>query len=108
MYPLLTYKHQCLNPSLMMRLLVLCTLGMLVCNGPASAKIVPPPAITAPLGDPQELETFINSVVNTQLEEMHIASAVVVIVKDGQVLLSKGYGYADIEKEIRAMVGGEI
>jgi len=92
MYPLLTYKHQCLNPSLIMRLLVLCTLGMLVCNVPASAKIVPPPAITAPLGDPQELETFINDVVKKQLEEMYIASAVVVIVKDGQVLLSKGYG----------------
>ena len=100
MYPLLTYNHQCLNPSLIMRLLVLCTLDILVFNGPASAKFVPPPATTAPLGDPQELETFINSVVNIQLEEMHIASAVVVIVKDGQVLLSKGYGYADIEKGI--------
>src|SRR3546814_18154342 len=27
-----------------------------------------------------------------------IAGAVVVVVKDGQVLLQKGYGYADIEK----------
>ena len=32
------------------------------------------------------------------LERGDIAGAVVVVVKDGQVLLQKGYGYADVEK----------
>src|SRR6185436_6415293 len=29
-----------------------------------------------------------------------IAGAIVVVVKDGQVLLQKGYGYADVEKKM--------
>ena len=31
------------------------------------------------------------------LQRGDIAGAVVVVVKDGQVLLQKGYGYADVE-----------
>ena len=100
MKQLSTHKSHYLRLSLFVCLLVLCTIGVLVCNVPASAETEQPPAITATLGDPQELETFIDSVVTKQLEEMRIASAVVVIVKDGQVLLSKGYGYADVEKGI--------
>ena len=95
-----THKFQFLSPSVFVRLLVLCTISALVCAAPASAETGHPLAVTATLGDPQELETFIDSAVIKQLEENHIASAVVVIVKDGQVLLSKGYGYADVEKGI--------
>ena len=62
------------------------------------AALATPPV--AALGDPQELATFVDGVMNKQLEELHIAGAVVVIVKDGQVLLAKGYGYADVEKRI--------
>jgi CubicO group peptidase (beta-lactamase class C family) len=60
----------------------------------------PTPVESHPLGDQQELETFVDGVMTKQLEEQHIAGAVVVIVKDGEELLSKGYGYADVAKQI--------
>lgn len=50
------------------------------------------------LGDPQELETFLNSVISRQLTDNHIPGATVSIVKDGHLLLDKGYGYADIQQ----------
>lgn len=55
---------------------------------------------SAELGDPQELETFVDNIHNRQMADLHIAGAVVVIVKDGEVLLSKGYSYRDVEKKI--------
>jgi CubicO group peptidase (beta-lactamase class C family) len=59
--------------------------------------LAPPPDATYTLDDPQELETFIDAMMDSQMEEQHIAGVVVAVVKDGQILLSKGYGYADIE-----------
>ena len=86
-------------------LLALCMFTMLVGVAPASATFASaapatPPAATHTLGDPQELETFVDGVMTKQLADQHVAGAVVVIVQDGQVLLSKGYGYADVEKRI--------
>ena len=67
---------------------------------PPTAPTSPTPVESHPLGDQQELETFVDDLMNSQLEEQHIAGAVVVIIKDGEVLLSKGYGYADVAKQI--------
>jgi CubicO group peptidase (beta-lactamase class C family) len=55
----------------------------------------PPPAMTA-----ADLEAFLDGVVPVQLERDNIAGAVVCVVKDGQVLFEKGYGYADREKKL--------
>src|SRR5215468_7833917 len=44
-----------------------------------------------------DLEIFLDALVPTQLFRDHIAGAVVVVVKDGKVLLAKGFGYADME-----------
>jgi len=44
-----------------------------------------------------DLETFLDALVPTQLFRDHVAGAVVVVVKDGKVLLAKGFGYADVE-----------
>ena len=41
-----------------------------------------------------------DGLVPTALKTGHVPGAVVVIVKDGQVLLEKGYGFADYEKRI--------
>lgn len=57
-----------------------------------------PPALEP--GDPRELEAFVDGVINPQMADLHIAGAAVVIVKDGEALLSKGYGSADVEKQI--------
>jgi CubicO group peptidase (beta-lactamase class C family) len=108
----LTYVHQIYRLKNRMSIsqgvnrLILCTIVVVGCwlplswVVPASAEKIEPPAAPATLGDPRELETFVDSVINGQMEELHIAGAVVVIVQDGEVLLSKGYGYANIERGI--------
>jgi CubicO group peptidase (beta-lactamase class C family) len=50
--------------------------------------------------DPAELETFLDELFGKQLEERHIAGAVVSVVKEGKVLFAKGYGYADLENSV--------
>jgi CubicO group peptidase (beta-lactamase class C family) len=48
--------------------------------------------------DPEELEAFMDGAVNALLKAHHIPGATVAVVKDGRVILSKGYGYADIDE----------
>lgn len=54
--------------------------------------------------DSGELEVFMDGAVNTQLKAHHIPGATVAVVKDGQVIFAKGYGYADIDE--RKQVAG--
>jgi CubicO group peptidase (beta-lactamase class C family) len=44
-----------------------------------------------------DLGAFLDGIVESQLERDDVAGAVVVVVKDAQVLFAKGYGYADVE-----------
>ena len=44
-----------------------------------------------------DLEIFLDALVPTQLFRDHIAGAIVVVAKDGKVLLAKGFGYADMQ-----------
>ncbi len=82
--------------------LLVCAIVLLLCAAPASAapsnEAIAMPTYT--LGDPQELEKFMDSVMKSQLRKQNIAGAVVVVVQNDQVLLAKGYGYADVEKQI--------
>jgi CubicO group peptidase (beta-lactamase class C family) len=82
--------------------LLLCAIVLLLCAVPASAapsnEAIAIPTYT--LGDPQELEKFMDSVMKSQLSKQNIAGAVVVVVQSDQVLLAKGYGYADVEEQI--------
>ena len=50
--------------------------------------------------DPAELEAFLDGFFAQKMEELHIPGVAFVMVKDGQVFFSKGYGYADLEKQI--------
>ena len=67
---------------------------------PAMAVQTQPPA-QAPQVPPQltkeDLEAFLDGVVPIQLQTRDIAGAVVAVVKDGQVLFAKGYGFADVK-----------
>jgi len=45
-----------------------------------------------------DLEAFLDGMMPAQLERENIAGAVISVVKDGKLLLAKGYGYADLEK----------
>jgi CubicO group peptidase (beta-lactamase class C family) len=79
-------------------------------QGPAPSPLIsapsPPPANVSKVapqpGAPPELtkadfETFLDALIPSQLRNRNIAGAVVSVVKDGQVLFQKGYGYADFE-----------
>ncbi|QBD76215.1 class A beta-lactamase-related serine hydrolase [Ktedonosporobacter rubrisoli] len=52
------------------------------------------------LGDPHELESFLDGVLNMQLQVDHIPGAAVSVVKDGRLLLAKGYGDANISQQL--------
>lgn len=58
----------------------------------------PPPADAAPAGrlTAADLEAWLDGLVPYVLEQSDVAGSVVVVVRDGQVLLEKGYGYADL------------
>src|SRR5512139_532505 len=49
------------------------------------------------ISDPALLESFFDGMINDHLKSKHIAGAVVAVVKDGNILLKKGYGYSDYE-----------
>jgi CubicO group peptidase (beta-lactamase class C family) len=51
--------------------------------------------------DRADLEAWLDGMVPYALKAGDMAGAVVVVVKDGTVLLEKGYGYADVSKKLR-------
>jgi CubicO group peptidase (beta-lactamase class C family) len=50
--------------------------------------------------DAHELEAFLEPIVSQHMYDLHIPGAVFVLVKDGIIFFSKGYGFADLEKQI--------
>lgn len=52
-----------------------------------------------PLFDSAKLSAFVNQYVNEHLESFHVPGLVVVIVGEGETLLSKGYGFANLEEK---------
>ena len=85
-------------------------IGAASAQGPAPSPLIsapsPPPANVAAVA-PQpprgleltktDFETFLDALIPSQLRNRDIAGAVISVVKDGQVLFQKGYGYADVE-----------
>lgn len=63
----------------------------------------PAPALTA-----ADAEAFLDGVMPLQLAREDIAGAVVLVVKDGKVLLAKGYGYSDVEKRTPVSPDGTL
>lgn len=47
----------------------------------------------------EDLEAWLDGFIPFALAKGNIAGGIVVVVKDGQVLLQKGFGYADVEKK---------
>ena len=81
-------------------------LTIVFAQGPAPSPILSPGPVLQPaapmpeLALPHELtkpdlEAFLDALIPAQLQNRDIAGAVVSVVKDGQTLLAKGYGYAD-------------
>lgn len=77
-------------------------------SGPALAQAPAPVAPVVPVAAPAtamapadkltaaDLEAWLDGLIPYVLEQADVAGSVVVVVKDGQVLLEKGYGYADV------------
>jgi CubicO group peptidase (beta-lactamase class C family) len=53
------------------------------------------------LSPERRFERDVDRIVTNRMEKAHIAGAVVVVVHDGKVLLTKGYGYANLESKRR-------
>jgi CubicO group peptidase (beta-lactamase class C family) len=66
---------------------------------PANIPVVAPQPGPAPVLTKADFETFLDALIPSQLRNRNIAGAVVSVVKDGQVLFQKGYGYADVEEK---------
>ena len=78
---------------------------------PAPLKTTPPPAAPevktspttpAPVAHPLEkadLEAFFDGLVPIQMERSDVAGATILVMKDGQEILKKGYGYSDVTKK---------
>ena len=85
-------------------------IGVASAQGPAPSPLIPQAApapskeaapatraSAAPELTKADFETFLDALIPSQLRNRNIAGAVVSVVKDGQVLFQKGYGYADVE-----------
>lgn len=62
----------------------------------ASAQPLPPIGPTTR----EDVEAFVDGFMSTRMRTGPIAGAAVVVVKDGAVLFSKGYGYEDVAKRV--------
>ena len=62
---------------------------------PPATPVVPQNPSGGHLLTPEDLESFFDGILPLQLERSDIAGASVLVMKDGNVLLQKGYGYAD-------------
>lgn len=50
--------------------------------------------------DPTDLEVFLDDFFDRNMKELEIPGAAVVVVQDGEILFTKGYGFADLERQI--------
>ena len=64
----------------------------------APAAVAPGQTSTAHEMSATDLETFLDLLMPDQLGREDIAGAVIAVVKDGQVVFAKGYGYSDMSK----------
>jgi CubicO group peptidase (beta-lactamase class C family) len=65
----------------------------------AGEKTAPAVPQTAHALEANDLQAFFDGIVPLQMERSDIAGASVLVMKDGEVLLQKGYGYADEKKK---------
>lgn len=52
------------------------------------------------INNPKVVEAFIDGIVKPLMKKNHTPSGVVTLMKEGEIIFAKGYGYQDIEKQI--------
>jgi CubicO group peptidase (beta-lactamase class C family) len=76
-------------------ILLLLAIGVMHTGHPVAAKA----SLTGPT-DPREVEAFIDPLMADLMAVNQAPGGAIAIVKDGQLLFAKGYGYADLERQI--------
>ena len=79
------------------RLFVCLVIGLFLLS---SQKIVMAQESIAGPSDEKELSAFFDGAMHTSMHENHVPGAVLVVVKDGEILFSRGYGYEDVDLQI--------
>lgn len=81
-------------------------------NAPAKATATGTPEVaektTAPEMTAADVSAFLDGIVPQQLAREDIGGAVVLVIKDGKVLFTKGYGYADVDKKTPVLPDGTL
>lgn len=49
-----------------------------------------------------DLEAYLDGIISAQMDENHIPGVILSVVKDGEIVLLKGYGFANLEAQIAA------
>ncbi len=65
---------------------------------PDKQKITPALGENSVLFERAEMEAFVDGIMAVHMKDNHIAGATFSCVKDGEIFLAKGYGYADVKK----------
>ena len=79
------------------RLFVLSTILVLALSaGPAQLSAAPQPVAQAAAQDFEGFDEFVTSV----MAEWKVPGLAIAVIKDGEVILSKGYGYRDTEEQL--------
>ncbi len=65
---------------------------------PVIVEATPPLADGQGPTDPAELEAYLDGLMRAHLEAYDVAGATIAVVRDGTLLFSKGYGWADVER----------
>lgn len=79
--------------------LSLTALGLLLASAPtfASDEVEAEPTTTKPAETLIDLDPFLDGFIEAQFSAYDLVGATLVVVEDGNVILSKGYGHADLE-----------
>jgi CubicO group peptidase (beta-lactamase class C family) len=97
-------RTKLLNSFIKVLILLIFTLsGLLGFANPTMAQSIeaesPGNAQVNRIQDVGELEAFLDDFFGEQMAELHIPGAAIAIVKDGSILFTKGYGYADLDNQ---------
>src|SRR5690606_8180558 len=83
------------------RVFGLCALSIYLAATAAAAQQIGPRLAPGEPIPPAELEAFIDGAVTTAMAEHRIVGVTVAAVQGGQIVLEKGYGFADLEARRR-------
>src|SRR5690349_4562819 len=77
--------------------ILLVSVGATGTAGATGAEVIPNPSTQAHTLDKVDLESWLDGFMPYALDAGNIAGGVVAVVKDGELLFTKGYGYSDVQ-----------